>query len=429
MVLALFAACQSDGDLGPAASGSTPDSTPSTHTGATTAPPACATLPTVEGDAALQGRPILHIDQSACVAGLHATAGARDSVLRIHVDADRDVVVSAVDPGGRTLLEDTVVLAHDPAGVTLIPARSGEVLVTIAPAEPLETPWTYDLGVSCDAGCELPFSRYPVLLMHGLSGSDTVFGVDYFYRVTSTLEALGLEVSSPGVAAFSDSEARASEWSSYVDELLARGHRRVNLFGHSQGGIDARLLASPAGRNRGDVIASVTTLGTPHRGTPIADLVLLAFDGGLVDEALFDVGVSVFSAILGLQPDDPEFVPAMEQLAESTMAVQDVALTDHPATWYGSWLGRSCGILEPACQNRMDGEVVDVLMGASYLLVWPRQNDGLVPVDSQSHGVLLGEVPADHADEIGQISDDVPDPFDHLAFYRSEVDRLEALGF
>ena len=173
----------------------------------------------------------------------------------------------------------------------------------------------------------------------------------------------------------------------------------------------------------------MTTIGTPHRGTPLADTALLFFDGGLVDEAVFDSIVAVYSAILGLQRDDPEFVPSMEQLSEATMTQQDAALLDHPATWYGSWLGRSCGLLEPVCIDRMDGEIVDPLMSASYLLIWPRQSDGLVPVDSQSHGVVLGEIPADHADEIGQIGDDRPAPFDHLAFYLAEVDRLEALGF
>jgi hypothetical protein len=119
----------------------------------------------------------------------------------------------------------------------------------------------------------------------------------------------------------------------------------------------------------------------------------------------------------------------MEQLSEATMAQQDAALLDHPDTWYGSWLGHSCGLLEPVCIDRMDGEIVDPLMSGSYLLLWPRQSDGLVPVDSQSHGVVLGEIPADHADEIGQIGDDRPNPFDHLGFYLAEVDRLEALGF
>lgn len=427
--IALLAACHQDVDVLRPVDPATPPSDPP-PTDSTPAPATCdGDRPVVEGEPALQGRPVVHAEADACTIGMHATAGARGSLLAVHVDADRDVVVSAADPGGREILPPTRVSAHDASGLPLVPLVTGEVLVTVDPAEPTEDPLGYDLGVACEDGCDLPFTRYPILLMHGLSGADTIFGQDYFYKVTDTLREAGLEVESPGVAAFDDSFARSFEWSGTVDDLLARGHRRVNLFGHSQGGIDARVLASPAGRNRGEVIASVTTLGTPHRGTPIADLVLRAFDGGLVDEAAFDVAVALFAAILGLQSDDPGFVPAMEQLAESTMEVQDVDLVDHPDTWYGSWIGRSCGILEPTCIDRMDGEIVDVLLSASYLLIWPRQNDGLVPVDSQVHGVELGTLPTDHADEIGQIGDEIPAPFDHLAFYLSEADRLEALGF
>lgn len=425
----LLAACTQDpAGLGPA--DPSPTSEPTTPPPPTTPEPArCEAVEVLEGEAALQGRPVAHASVPACAASLHATAGAAGSVLSVHVAPERDAWVSAVDPGGHTLLEDTRAPGGRGTELELTVVVSGEVLITVRPVDERPEPWAVDVATGCVSGCELPFTRYPILLMHGLSGSDTVFGEDYFYRVTDTLEAAGIEVASPGVAAFDDSTARSFEWSAHVDDLLARGHRRVNLFGHSQGGIDARVLASPAGLDRGDMIASVTTFGTPHRGTPIADTVLWFFDGGLVDEAAFDVAVAVFSAILGLQADDPAFVPAMRQLSEATMAEQDVLLVDHPATWYGSWIGHSCGILEPLCISRRDGEVVDVLLGASYLLIWPADNDGLVPTSSQTHGVELGSQPADHADEIGQISDDHNEPFDHLAFYLAEVERLEALGF
>ena len=71
---------------------------------------------------------------------------------------------------------------------------------------------------------------------------------------------------------------------------------------------------------------------------------------------------------------------------------------------------------------------VNELLSASYLLIWPKPNDGMVPVTSQHHGFELGEVPADHADEIGQFADELNPAFDHRAFYRGEVERLRALG-
>src|SRR5215213_9458500 len=48
--------------------------------------------------------------------------------------------------------------------------------------------------------------------------------------------------------------------------------RRLMLVGHSMGGLDARFAASRL--DPGRRIGHVVTLGTPHRGTPLADLAL-----------------------------------------------------------------------------------------------------------------------------------------------------------
>jgi len=58
----------------------------------------------------------------------------------------------------------------------------------------------------------------------------------------------------------------------------ADGPARVHLVGHSTGGLDARLVASPTARLSASEksrawtkhLASVTTLNTPHYGTPLA---------------------------------------------------------------------------------------------------------------------------------------------------------------
>lgn len=47
-------------------------------------------------------------------------------------------------------------------------------------------------------------------------------------------------------------------------------NRKIHLVGHSAGGIDARLVLHKY-PELADRVLSVTTVGTPHRGTPIAD--------------------------------------------------------------------------------------------------------------------------------------------------------------
>ena len=115
---------------------------------------------------------------------------------------------------------------------------------------------------------------YPVVLVHGFFGFDELGGIDsasYFYGVVDRLAEDGeLRCSRPRSirsttrpsAACSCSRGRADR----------RRHRpaKVNLVGHSQGGLDARVVASV----RPELVATVTTIATPHHGTPIADIVL-----------------------------------------------------------------------------------------------------------------------------------------------------------
>ena len=55
----------------------------------------------------------------------------------------------------------------------------------------------------------------------------------------------------------------------WVEFLKSCGHKRIILIGHSLGGLDARRLqADPFWRDR---ILSLTTIGTPHLGTYLAD--------------------------------------------------------------------------------------------------------------------------------------------------------------
>ena len=62
-----------------------------------------------------------------------------------------------------------------------------------------------------------------------------------------------------------------------IDETYD-GHGAIHLVGHSTGGLDARLVASPTMNVSGALttprwagaIRSVTTMNTPHFGTPLA---------------------------------------------------------------------------------------------------------------------------------------------------------------
>jgi pimeloyl-ACP methyl ester carboxylesterase len=320
-----------------------------------------------------------------------------DARLRVYPPRVLDSLADPLD-WPAPLAEAEAVAGSTSQVVQVAPPSSGEVVLVLS-REDRALPLDLPLRVTCEAGCDLRATRFPLVLVHGYFGTDQFFGLlDYFHDVPERLRSAGYDVTTPVTDAFNWSEARAAQLAVQVDAVLARtGARKVNLLGHSQGGMDARVLVS--GLGYADRVASVTTVATPHLGTPL-----------LVDDlaSVQDFGVEYMT-----QTFNP-------------------AYPDAPGVPYFSWSARSCGALDFDCQRAQGGEVVDALLTVFHASLSLRvgDNDGFVPTASMVWGEHLGVLPADHLDEIGQIADPafVGDPFDHRAFYRSEAERLAAAG-
>ena len=241
---------------------------------------------------------------------------------------------------------------------------------------------------------------------------------------------------------YASSWDRAHEIAPQLDAILQRtGKRKVNLVAHSQGGLDARVLASPHGLAYGDRIASVTTVSTPHRGSSIADLALAT----LGDDAPSVVDPAV-EALVQLLGEDVDHLTAeaksnlreqLLDLSEEHMAkVWNPTYVDDPAVVYESYSGRTnLRLGDDACAGSVlpnpaavDATAPLLQSSANFLeqnAFAPVVNDGLVTVQSARYGSFVSCLAADHLDEIGQSSFLT---FDHLAFYRSLVARLRAAG-
>ncbi|KAF8558267.1 alpha/beta-hydrolase [Imleria badia] len=118
--------------------------------------------------------------------------------------------------------------------------------------------------------------RYPIVLCHGLYGFDVrgpaafpSLRLHYWSSVLSILKhKLGAEVIVTGVPATGSIASRAES----LDRILqqrARG-RGINLMAHSMGGLDGRHLISHI-RPTEYVPLSLTSISTPHRGSPFMD--------------------------------------------------------------------------------------------------------------------------------------------------------------
>jgi triacylglycerol lipase len=157
--------------------------------------------------------------------------------------------------------------------------------------------------------------RPPVVLVHGLCGFDKLFAcrrpaAEYFPGIRTALEAAGYRVLAPRLSPTAGVVARAGELKRFI--VREAGGEPVHIIGHSLGGLDARCMISRLGmENR---VRSLTTVGTPHRGTSFADWGVARFarlfrpifrNAGVPDDAFFDLTTEACTRFNDLTPDAP----------------------------------------------------------------------------------------------------------------------------
>ncbi len=161
----------------------------------------------------------------------------------------------------------------------------------------------------------IPTLQAPVVLIHGFLGFDELrLGnwtfVRYFTTLPDILRAAGCEVVVARVSPTRGVARRAFELRAFLDDQLPG--RRVHLFGHSMGGLDARYLISRLGL--APRVLSLTTVGTPHRGTTFAEWGLRRMKWGLRSlcgflglpyQAVYDLTPSACQAFNDEVPDAP----------------------------------------------------------------------------------------------------------------------------
>ena len=115
-------------------------------------------------------------------------------------------------------------------------------------------------------------SRYPIILVHGVLLKDFKF-FKAFGRIEKILKNAGFKVYTAKTDGFGTVETNAGQLRAFVNDIRQReGAEKVNLIAHSKGGLDARYMIEHL--DMADAVASLTTLCTPHRGSPIASFIL-----------------------------------------------------------------------------------------------------------------------------------------------------------
>jgi triacylglycerol lipase len=115
-------------------------------------------------------------------------------------------------------------------------------------------------------------TKNPIVLVPGIFAFDSIASIDYWYKIPEALQSQGATVYVPKINAFDSSVKRGEALIAQLDNIRASSGGKItkfNLMGHSQGGITVRYVMN----TRPDLVASVTTMHSPHKGSPLADLV------------------------------------------------------------------------------------------------------------------------------------------------------------
>jgi triacylglycerol lipase len=296
----------------------------------------------------------------------------------------------------------------------------------------------------CSVGCATAPTRgngvrgdddLPIVLAHGLSGFRTFSGISYFYGVPDDLKERGHRVFATAVPPWGSVQTRATQLARQVDSVLSRTHApRVHIVAHSMGGLDARYIISKLGY--GSKVATLTTVSTPHRGSPIADgystVNLKPF------QVLQDFGADFWVWTLGGIKVHNDTGRAVEDLSVRVSSAFNQDVVDDPRVAYFSFAGRTLGhdgkgfCDDSVWPNPDETNVVHPLLLTTAValsgtdLAHPIANDGLVQVPSARWGTFMGCLPADHMKEVGQpmALANFPGRWDHRSFYIRWAEEL-----
>jgi triacylglycerol lipase len=292
---------------------------------------------------------------------------------------------------------------------------------------------TSTISVTATAASTYSQTKYPIVLAHGMFGFKSLLGgaIDYWYQIPSDLQANGAKVYVTQVAALESSTVRGEQLLTQVKSILAiTGAAKVNLMGHSHGGHSIRYVAAAIPTK----VASVTAIGSPVKGAPVADLITKTGPLSAVAYGALNALASVIELFNGAGSYNQSAKNSIAALSTSgsaaftakypagvpTTACGSGAATVNNIKFY-SWGGTSplTNVLDPT----------DALLGLTSL-VTSQANDGLVTKCSSHLGVVLRDnYSMNHLDEVnlmfGLRHIFATDP---KSVYREHANRLKLAG-
>ena len=244
-------------------------------------------------------------------------------------------------------------------------------------------------------------TRYPIVFVPGLWSIDKVliedFKIyDYFDGVEEYLIEKGYRVYTSKTIGADSIENRALVLKKIIEKDVGS---KVNIIAHSMGGLDARYMVSQLGM--APMVASISTISTPHRGSSFADWGLEHIGEKLK-------GLEILEAI-GFKT-----IGYKELTTKYMNEIFNPLTPDSPKVKYFSYAGsqETRKIFPP------------LLIPHKIIMDREGENDGLVSVRSAKWGTFMGIIDADHLDQRGWLT-----TFNAKKFYENIVLDLKKQGF
>jgi triacylglycerol lipase len=234
-------------------------------------------------------------------------------------------------------------------------------------------------------------TQYPVILVSGLGFHDQSRLMNYWTTIPDFLKQHGCDVYTAQQEAFISIPDNAIKLKYRILDILEKTKKdKINIIGHSKGGLEARYLASRLAMD--DHISSVTTLGSPHKGTHLADIIL-----GRLPLPKFATArlVNLYATLMG--DKRPDSLRAVVQVTTEGMKQFNEEVPDSLKVYYQSFA------------SHVNKDYPHILWKTIAYIIRPYEgkNDGMVGIESCKWGNYRGLIQTEkapsvsHADMVG----------------------------
>ena len=262
-------------------------------------------------------------------------------------------------------------------------------------------------------------TKYPIILVSGLGFHDQNRLLHYWGNIPDYLKLHGADVYTANQEAFISIPDNAIKLKYRILDILEKTKKdKINIIGHSKGGLEGRYVASKLGMD--NHIASVTSLGSPHRGTHLADIIL-----GRLPLPKFATArlVNIYAALMG--DKRPDSLRAVVQVTTESMKQFNEEVIDSKKVYYQSYA------------SHVNKDYPNMLWKTIAYIIreYEGKNDGMVGIESAKWGNYRGLINSEtapfvsHGDMVGLTQFFGNPKFDAKQFLANVVHELKEMKY